>query len=558
METKLQKLEERVEKIKKIREKMDTLEFHQQNIEKNLPNPFEIAQTFISEKGLKLYGGEALHELLDKYNKGIYTSVQLPDYDVFSPNAYEHAKELANKYHKMGYSFVEVKPSVLNDKTHQTYKVGVNFTYMLDITQIGCTTSKFRQNKCNDCASHHGKCLDIFNEIPAVDINSYKPENKDKNQIKKKIYDYKTDKSIFPEGLFVTSPDWLKISLYYERSVPMGDPSRIEKIEKRSKLFTDYFELENTLCDFSSESNKNKAKEINKIVVPILNRCKYILKKNNAIHYGLNSLLFFTKNSSVENKTIYPMSFRVYHQNSEKLAEDLFNFLRKKYTKETFKLQTKHQYWKGADYHNTSILLRIKNKYYELIRVTKTEHCMPYVRYNETKYATIDRMKYVLYQSLAFQDIIKEVDNDTLQYACLLSSLIQSEKEYYEKHKDKNEYDTKHKFRRYVLQCEGNEVNKIVKNLQKRNKENAGALRKSIYLPNFPEKHYITKIEPLEKENKERGYKPFMKELEKKQNRETKKTLKKIYKKKIKKYTNKKKKSQENLFFTKQRFLGFL
>ena len=32
----------------------------------NLPNPFDVTKKFIQEKGLKIYGGLALHELLSK------------------------------------------------------------------------------------------------------------------------------------------------------------------------------------------------------------------------------------------------------------------------------------------------------------------------------------------------------------------------------------------------------------------------------------------------------------------------------------------------------------
>ena len=42
---------------------------------------------FIKEKGLKLYGGLALNELLKKYKKPFYGKNEFPDYDVFSPDA---------------------------------------------------------------------------------------------------------------------------------------------------------------------------------------------------------------------------------------------------------------------------------------------------------------------------------------------------------------------------------------------------------------------------------------------------------------------------------------
>ena len=70
-----------------------------------------------------------------KIRKGLYSKHEFPDYDVFSPDAWNHAKELADRLNKMGYHFVEAKSSILNDVHHQTYKVGVDLFPMLDLTQ---------------------------------------------------------------------------------------------------------------------------------------------------------------------------------------------------------------------------------------------------------------------------------------------------------------------------------------------------------------------------------------------------------------------------------------
>ena len=76
-----------------------------------------VVREFIKEKGLKLYGGQALHEhLVLKDGKGLYKKDEFPDYDVFSPDAWDHAKELSKRLFEMGYSYVEAKPSILNDK----------------------------------------------------------------------------------------------------------------------------------------------------------------------------------------------------------------------------------------------------------------------------------------------------------------------------------------------------------------------------------------------------------------------------------------------------------
>ena len=103
-----------------------------------LPNPFDVVREFIKEKGLKLYGGQALHEHLAKKNKPIYSEYEFPDYDVFSPDAWNHAQELCDRLYSLGFFFVEAKASIVNDEKHQTFKVSVDLVYVLDLTQVGC------------------------------------------------------------------------------------------------------------------------------------------------------------------------------------------------------------------------------------------------------------------------------------------------------------------------------------------------------------------------------------------------------------------------------------
>ena len=109
-------------------------------------NPMNVVREFIMEKGLKLYGGLALHEHLKKFKEPLYDNSEFPDYDVFSPNAWEHAKELCDKLYNLGFYFVEARKSILNDEHHQTYKVSVDTVYILDLTQSGCTNEKLHNN----------------------------------------------------------------------------------------------------------------------------------------------------------------------------------------------------------------------------------------------------------------------------------------------------------------------------------------------------------------------------------------------------------------------------
>ena len=56
--------------------------------------PFDVVRDYIKEKGLKLYGGQALHEHLVKKINQFMKIMNFLDYDVFSPDAWNHATEL--------------------------------------------------------------------------------------------------------------------------------------------------------------------------------------------------------------------------------------------------------------------------------------------------------------------------------------------------------------------------------------------------------------------------------------------------------------------------------
>ena len=142
-----QHLKSKADKFDLFKERRNTKRFLKTwTKDENLPNPFDVTKKFIQEKGLKIYGGLALHELLKKKNNPIYDKFEFPDYDVFSPNAWEHAKELCDRLYDMGFYFVEARSSVLNDDKHQTYKVSVDMIYILDLTQSGCTSLKLKNS----------------------------------------------------------------------------------------------------------------------------------------------------------------------------------------------------------------------------------------------------------------------------------------------------------------------------------------------------------------------------------------------------------------------------
>ena len=180
-----------------------------------------IVENFIKKKSLVCYGGISINALLPEQDKIYNEDIDLPDYDFFSPNALNDAKELADLYYEKGYTEIEAKAG----QHHGTFKVFVNFQGVADITMIP--------------------------------VKLY-------NSIKKK--------AIRVNGILYTDPNFLRMSMYLELSRPAGDTSRWEKVLKRLILLNKYYPLTNAQCgkiDFQRKMEdeiENKGDEIYEIV----------------------------------------------------------------------------------------------------------------------------------------------------------------------------------------------------------------------------------------------------------------------------------------------------
>jgi len=158
----------------------------------------KIVEDFIQRKSLVCYGGTAINNILPQSEQFYNKDVELPDYDFFSPNALEDAKDLAEVYFKQGFTDVEAK----SGQHHGTYKVYVNFIPVADITHLA-----------------------------------------------KEIYIAIKKESIQVAGIRYAPPNFLRMSMYLELSRPVGDTSRWEKVLKRLILLNKHYPLEASNCD---------------------------------------------------------------------------------------------------------------------------------------------------------------------------------------------------------------------------------------------------------------------------------------------------------------------
>ena len=158
----------------------------------------EMVEHFIADKKLVCYGGTAINNILPEDAQFYDKDIELPDYDFYSDNALEDAKELADIYYKAGYEDVEAKAGV----HFGTYKVFVNFTGIADITQME---------------------PDLFKAI-----------SKD---------------AIIQNKIRYAPANFLRMAMYLELSRPDGDVSRWEKVQKRLVLLNKYYPLKGYDCD---------------------------------------------------------------------------------------------------------------------------------------------------------------------------------------------------------------------------------------------------------------------------------------------------------------------
>ena len=158
----------------------------------------KIVEGFISKHKCIVYGGTAINNVLPKEDQFYDYDYELPDYDFFSPDAFDLAKKLADLYAAKGFEDVEAKSGV----HHGTYKVFVNHMGVADITYLH-----------------------------------------------KELYGSIRKSAIVKDKILYAPANFLRQSMFLELSRPMGDVSRWEKILKRLNLLNKHYPLVHKKCE---------------------------------------------------------------------------------------------------------------------------------------------------------------------------------------------------------------------------------------------------------------------------------------------------------------------
>ena len=215
------------------------------NIPDNSDKMKNIVEKFISTNKRIVYGGIAINNILP-VKEQFYSKKEFPDWDFFSPDALNDAKNLADIFHKAGFTNAEAKSGF----HYGTYKVYVDFFNVADITQ-----------------------LDYF-------------------------YDKIKSHCIVKKNIHYAPADWLRMSLYLELSRPKGDVSRWEKLYPRLKLLNKYHPMKYSHCDIKYKRMRDEDYEVSKKIREILRNDKVIFFGS----YADKLYSYYSKKKSMINK----------------------------------------------------------------------------------------------------------------------------------------------------------------------------------------------------------------------------------------------------------------
>ena len=229
-----------------------------------------IVEDFLRKKKCICYGGTAINNILPDNDQFYNKNVEFPDYDFFSPRALQHAKQLADIYHKEGFEHVEAKAGMHSG----TYKVYVNF-------------------------------------IPVADITS----------LDKEIFDNLKKEAIVIDKIHYAPANFLRMAMYLELSRPMGDISRWEKVLKRIRVLNKNYPMKGLTCEAKDiqrifETNKVQAKNV-------FDELRNVLIDEQVVFFGAMAHKMYSRymDKSIYNSVKRIPDFDVLTQHPEEVAK---------------------------------------------------------------------------------------------------------------------------------------------------------------------------------------------------------------------------------------------
>jgi hypothetical protein len=226
-----------MDKVKKLVEDLDEKKLKEKFVD--TADIIKCVETFIKKKKLIIYGGYAVNTLLSKKSQ-FYKDYTINDFDCYSPNAKQDAKELATELARLKFPYIKIRKALHEN----TYKVYANFLQVIDLTQIS---------------------LEEFNGLKFV--SEYE-------KMYTKLY------KNYHETFLLAPVCYLKANMHYELARPVSSYFRWEKIFYRLQLVTQLYAFQKTKIIASGTINKtfrNVLKYVKTSKLPIVgqNACKF-------------------------------------------------------------------------------------------------------------------------------------------------------------------------------------------------------------------------------------------------------------------------------------------
>ena len=230
-----------------------------------------LVEMFLKNKKLICYGGTAINNILPKKDQFYNYDQELPDYDFFSDNALDDAKELANIYFKEGFTEVVASAGI----HFGTYKVFVNYIPVADVTQIS-----------------------------------------------KPIFKRLRKDAVSIDNIMYCPPDFLRMLMFLELSRPLGDVTRWEKVLKRLTLLNNNYPLKAKNCSFDNFQRVFEGKENYSLIYDVT---RDTIIDHEYIFFGGYASYLYSRymGKNIQKKFIKHPDFDILAEDPEKAAQQI-------------------------------------------------------------------------------------------------------------------------------------------------------------------------------------------------------------------------------------------
>lgn len=383
----------------------------------------EIIMQFIKDNKRKIYGGLAMHMLINEQkpdNKDIIypgSKDKLADIDFYSPDPIVDLMKLCNILYEKGFKNV-----IGTEGQHiETYKIFVNYGAFCDISYVP---------------------KNIYNRMPYKEVN----------------------------GIYCIHPNWMAIDYFRMLSDPLISYWRIEKGFKRFIKLQKYYPLPHSekpiIIKYQHEDTNSLKKILNTMQ-------EYIANKNSLIsvgfyaynHYLLESGLLNSKDKIYKKFKLVDIPYlELISTNYRQDSLDFINNLKLKHPELAQDIIIEEHY-PFFSYFGHHVYIYYKNNLIGII-YNNNKLCVPYksvpaIKFINNKQEKLDGQILIgsfsntLYYTLATVMKVRTDNDDKTKdlYITLLSHLIEM-RSYYFKKNNKNLFD-KTLFQDFIVDCKG-------------------------------------------------------------------------------------------------------